>query len=398
MCEIYKSYLTLHTIDERSQQLVPVMLRLGFVVNPIAGMGGRVGLKGTDGDALEEAIARGAEPVSPRRAVEFLRRLRSLGLEPSVEVVTCPGLMGEYETASAGFSAEVLPMEVKAKTTAEDTKAAVRLMAELAVDLLVFVGGDGTARDILDAMRKMDSIPVLGVPSGVKMYSGVFAASPSDAADVVDAVIKRQADMMDFEVMDIDEDAFRRDRLSIRLYGFLRGPFVPMRLVGSKQATPETLEESENQLAIARFVVEEVDPEGVYLLGPGTTVKKVADLLGVDKTVLGVDLYRGGSVLKDVDERTILREIKGVKKVWIVVSPIGRQGMLFGRGNQQISPNVIKAVGKERIIVLATKGKIQNIEGGVLRVDTGDPDVDEMLRGYLKVITDYREWRMMRVQ
>ena len=398
MCEIYKSYLTLHTIDEGSQQLVPVMLRLGFVVNPIAGMGGRVGLKGTDGDALEEAIARGAEPVSPRRAVEFLRRLRSLGLEPSVEVVTCPGLMGEYETASAGFSAEVLPMEVKAKTTAEDTKAAVRLMVELAVDLLVFVGGDGTARDILDAMRKMDSIPVLGVPSGVKMYSGVFAASPSDAADIVDAVIKRQADMMDFEVMDIDEDAFRRDRLSIRLYGFLRGPFVPMRLVGSKQATPETLEESENQLAIARFVVEEMDPEGVYVLGPGTTVKKVADLLGVDKTVLGVDLYRGGSVLKDVDERTILREIKGVKKVWIVVSPIGRQGMLFGRGNQQISPNVIKAVGKERIIVLATKGKIQNIEGGVLRVDTGDPDVDEMLRGYLKVITDYREWRMIQVQ
>ncbi|KYH41724.1 MAG: ATP-NAD kinase [Candidatus Bathyarchaeota archaeon B26-2] len=368
------------------------------MVNPIAGMGGRVGLKGTDGDALEEAIARGAEPVSPRRAVEFLRRLRSLGLEPSVEVVTCPGLMGEYETASAGFSAEVLPMEVKAKTTAEDTKAAVRLMVELAVDLLVFVGGDGTARDILDAMRKMDSIPVLGVPSGVKMYSGVFAASPSDAADIVDAVIKRQADMMDFEVMDIDEDAFRRDRLSIRLYGFLRGPFVPMRLVGSKQATPETLEESENQLAIARFVVEEMDPEGVYVLGPGTTVKKVADLLGVDKTVLGVDLYRGGSVLKDVDERTILREIKGVKKVWIVVSPIGRQGMLFGRGNQQISPNVIKAVGKERIIVLATKGKIQNIEGGVLRVDTGDPDVDEMLRGYLKVITDYREWRMIQVQ
>jgi len=398
LCEIYKSYLTLHTIDEGSQQLVPVMLRLGFVVNPIAGMGGRVGLKGTDGDALEEAIARGAEPVSPRRAVEFLRRLRSLGLEPSVEVVTCPGLMGEYETASAGFSAEVLPMEVKAKTTAEDTKAAVRLMVELAVDLLVFVGGDGTARDILDAMRKMDSIPVLGVPSGVKMYSGVFAASPSDAADIVDAVIKRQADMMDFEVMDIDEDAFRRDRLSIRLYGFLRGPFVPMRLVGSKQATPETLEESENQLAIARFVVEEMDPEGVYVLGPGTTVKKVADLLGVDKTVLGVDLYRGGSVLKDVDERTILREIKGVKKVWIVVSPIGRQGMLFGRGNQQISPNVIKAVGKERIIVLATKGKIQNIEGGVLRVDTGDPDVDEMLRGYLKVITDYREWRMIQVQ
>ena len=374
------------------------MLRLGFIVNPIAGMGGRVGLKGTDGDALEEAIARGAKPVSPRRAVEFLRRLRTLGLESSLNLLTCPRLMGECEAEEAGFSAEVLPMEAKEKTTAEDTKTAVRLMVKRAVNLLVFVGGDGTARDILDAMREAGSVPVLGVPSGVKMYSGVFAASPSDAAEIVEAVIKRQASVMDLEVMDIDEDAFRRDRLSIRLYGYLKGPYVPLRLVGSKHATSETLEESENQLAIAKFVVEEMDPEGIYVLGPGTTVKKVADLLGVDKTVLGVDLYRGGSLLKDVDEKTILREIKNHKKVWIVVSPIGRQGMLFGRGNQQISPEVIKAVGRERIIVLATKGKIQNLEAGVLRVDTGDPEVDEMLRGYLKVITDYREWRMMKVQ
>jgi len=140
-----------------------------------------------------------------------------------------------------------------------------------------------------------------------------------------------------------------------------------------------------------------MDRDGTYILGPGSTVQKIAEVLGVNKTVLGVDIYRNGSLIKDVDEKTILREIKNAKKVWIIVSPIGRQGMLFGRGNQQISPSIIRRVGKNRILVVATRGKLQSINGGVLRVDTGDPEVDNMLKGYIKVFTDYKEWRMMPV-
>jgi predicted polyphosphate/ATP-dependent NAD kinase len=247
-------------------------------------------------------------------------------------------------------------------------------------------------------MQKPDEVPVLGVPSGVKMYSGVFAVSPSDAVDVVLAFAENQAEITEFEVMDADENAIRSDTFAVKLYGFLKGPFVPMRLQGSKQMSPETIDEKENQKAIARFVIEEMQPEATYILGPGTTVKCVAEMLGIEKTLLGVDLYAKGKVVVDLDERRILEQIKDWKNTWIILSPIGHQGILLGRGNQQISPEIIKRVGKQRIMVLATRSKLQSIEGNVLRVDTGDAEVDNMLKGYIKVVTDYREWRLMQVQ
>ena len=371
---------------------------MGFIVNPIAGMGGRVGLKGPDG-VIKAAIKMGAKPVASTRAIEFLKKLKELQRKEAIHIITCPHPMGEGETKSASLPAKVLKMPLKSETTAEDTKTAVKHMTTLKVDLIVFVGGDGTARDILDAMRGADGLPVLGVPSGVKMYSGIFAVHPSEAAEVTMAFAKKTAQITDFEIMDADESAIRReDRISVSLYGFLRGPFVPLRLTGSKQVSPETLDEHENQMAVARFVVEEMNTKGIYILGPGTTVKCFADLLGVEKTVLGVDMYRNKNVIKDVNEERILKEIKDFKNVWIVVSPIGRQGILLGRGNQQISPKIIRKVGKERIIVLATRSKIRGIEGKVLRVDTGDREVDQSLRGYRKVATDYREWRLMQIQ
>lgn len=371
-------------------------LRIGVLINPIAGMGGSVGLKGTD-NVAKKAAALDAKPIAPERALEFLTRLKELGVASQVELVTCPGSMGEDEVGKAELKAEILPMPVKKETTAEDTKLAIKLMTESAVKLVTFVGGDGTARDILDATRSKREIFVLGVPSGVKMYSGVFATSPRDAADIVGDFVEGSAQLMDLEVMDVDEEAIRSDRLNVRLYGLLKGPFTPMRLLGSKQVSPETEDENENQMAIARFIVEEAKPEATYILGPGTTIKCIADLLGVEKTVLGVDIYKDKRVIKDVNERRIKHEVKDWRRCWIVLSPIGRQGMLLGRGNQQISPEVINHVGKEHIIIAATKSKIQSIEGGVLRVDTGDQEVDKMLRGYIKVATDYREWRLMEI-
>jgi len=369
---------------------------MGFLVNPIAGLGGRVGLKGTD-NISRKAFAMGAKPVSPIKAVEFLTRLKELKLTGKISLLTCPGAMGEDEVKSAGLKAETLSMHIGAETSADDTKLAVKLMIKNSVDLIVFVGGDGTARDMFDALNGKTTTAVLGVPSGVKMYSGIFAASVFDAADVVKAFVDGEAQIMDFEIVDADEERIRSDRFSARLYGFLKGPFVPMRLLGSKQISPETLDAHENQMAVARFVIEEMNPQATYILGPGTTIKRIADLLGVEKTLLGVDIYRDQKIIKDVNEERILREIKDWSNAWIVLSPIGRQGMLLGRGNQQISPEIIRRVRKENLIVAATKGKIQGIEGGVLRVDTGDSQVDEMLRGYIKVATDYREWRLMQI-
>jgi len=386
-----KPYLSKFTHHTRERAL-----KLGFLVNPIAGMGGKVGLKGTDG-VSDKAIDMGAKPIAPERGVEFLEKLKELGLYQKTELITCPAVMGEEETHFTGLKADILPMRLGSKTTAEDTKQAVRLMAERKVDLILFVGGDGTARDILDALADLP-ILVLGIPAGVKMYSGIFAINPTDAAYILEAFLKKETQTQDFEIMDADETAIRSDRFNIRLHGFLKGPFLPMRIQGSKQVSPETVDEHDNQVAVARFAMEEMNPKATYILGPGTTIKCLADLLGVEKTILGVDVYSQGKLLKDVNEERILNEITDWQNTWIIVSPIGRQGMLFGRGNQQISPKIIRLVGKEKIIVLVTKGKIRSIEESVLRVDTGDAEVDKMLKGYIRVATDYREWRLLQVR
>jgi predicted polyphosphate/ATP-dependent NAD kinase len=372
-------------------------MKLGLIVNPIAGMGGKVGLKGTD-NILKEAIARGAEPVAPKRAIEFLQKLKEGASNANIELLTCPGIMGEREAKDSGFTIRILPMKIGEETTAADTKKAVKLLRKARVDLIVFVGGDGTAKDILDAMKGSSNIPVLGIPSGVKMYSGTFAVSPFDAVDVVLAFARDQTGIAEFEIMDADEAAIRKDTFTVKLHGFLKVPFLPTHIQGSKQVSPETVDEKDNQIATAKFIIEEMQPDGTYILGPGTTVKHVAELLGVKKTVLGVDIYRKGKVMLDVDEGTILEEVDDWQHTWIILSPIGHQGILFGRGNQQISPKIIERIGKERIIVAATKNKLQSIEGNILRVDTGDAQVDAMLKGYIRVVTDYREWRIVQVQ
>jgi predicted polyphosphate/ATP-dependent NAD kinase len=372
-------------------------MRLGLIVNPIAGMGGKVGLKGTD-NVLEDALDRGAQPVAPTRAAEFLKKLKENLAEAPIEILTCPGIMGEKEAEVADFPVQTLPMKIGRKTSAEDTKMAVELLIGANADLIVFVGGDGTAKDIFDAQRGCKETPVLGVPSGVKMYSGVFAVSPADAVYVVLAFAQKEAEITEFEIMDSDEKAIRNDSFAVKLHGYMKGPFLPARLQGSKQISPETIDEKDNQTAIARFTIEEKQPEATWILGPGTTVKRVAELLGIEKTVLGVDIYKDGRVILDVGEEKILKEVNNWQSTWIVVSPIGHQGIILGRGNQQISPEIIKRVGKQRILVVATKSKLQNMEGKVLRVDTGDTEADRMLRGYIRVVTDYREWRLMPVQ
>ncbi len=372
-------------------------MKLGFIVNPIAGMGGKVGLKGTNG-VLKEAIVRGAKPIAPERATEFLRKLKENMENKQIEILTCPRIMGEDEAEQANFPAQILPMTIRKETTAKDTKTAVKLLVKAKVDLIVFVGGDGTAKDIFDAMQVSGEVPAVGVPSGVKMYSGVFAVNPRDAVDVVLMFADKQAEIAEFEIMDADEKAIRSDAFLVKLHGYLKGPFVPMRIQGSKQVSPETSDEKENQTAIARFIVEEMQPNATYILGPGTTVKRVAEFLGVEKTVLGVDIYSVGRIVLDVDEKKILEDVKDWRNTWIILSPIGHQGILLGRGNQQISPEIIKRVGKEHIIVTATKNKLQSIERNILRVDTGNTEVDTMLKGYIKVVTDYREWRLTPVQ
>jgi len=351
-------------------------------------------LKGTDGnDTLEEALRRGAKPIAPRRTVEALMGLqahRSL-----VEILTSSGVMGEKEARDAGFSPEVVSDTAQRRTTAEDTKKTAEILAERNVDLLLFTGGDGTARDVLDAIDSR--VPVLGIPAGVKMHSSVFAVNPSQAAKITIRYLLGELPIAQAEVMDIDEAQFRAGRLSAKLYGYMNVPQEPLLMQGIKTATVQSEDEIEQQRAIARHVIEEMGDE-LYVLGPGTTVKAVADVLGVEKTLLGVDVVRKKQLFaKDIDERRLLELIQNCP-VKIVVTPIGGQAYIFGRGNQQISPDVIKKAGRENIIVVATRRKLLNLPHRRLLVDTGDEDLDRQLQGYIRVVSDYREETVMKVE
>jgi predicted polyphosphate/ATP-dependent NAD kinase len=365
--------------------------KIGFIVNPVAGIGGRVGLKGSDGEEIvEKALSLGAKPVAPNRAKEFLNELKRLGV--ALQLVGYDGEMGGDEAREAGFDFKTLGSAKRSKSTAEDTKRAVRDCIKSGAGLIAFVGGDGTARDVLDAIK--EGVPVIGVPSGVKMYSAVFASTPRGAARLVYEYLRGRVTARLSEVFTVDEEKFRSDSLSIKLYGYLLTLTDPILLQPSKTPTLLTEDELENQRAIARRLVEEMSDDEIYILSSGTTTKAIADMLGLPKTLLGVDVIKKNRVVvKDANEAQILEAIRG-EKAKIVVSPTRRQGYIFGRGNQQISPEVIRAVGRSGVIVIATRGKVATLDA--LRVDTGDPQLDQQLEGYYKVIVDYNESQVLR--
>lgn len=371
--------------------------RLGLVVNPIAGMGGRVGLKGTDGaDVVARAIALGATPSAAGRATRALERFRIEARDASFELLVAPGAMGEDAARSSDLPFEVVGDHPPGDTTAEDTVRVARaLVREREVGLLLFAGGDGTAADVLGAVGV--ATPVLGIPAGVKIHSAVFAVSP-EAAGSLAAMVARGAALgeSEAEVLDLDEDAYRRGEVAPRLIGYLRVPREPHLLQARKAPTPAS--EAATIEAVAADVVEGMEPGRAYVLGPGTTLRAVADRLGVQKTLVGVDVVRDGRlVAADVAEADLLR-IVSEGPAALVVTPIGGQGFVFGRGNQQIGPRVIRAVGREQIVVLATAWKLASLAGKPLRVDTGDPDLDALLAGHMQVRTGYRDRAVYRVE
>jgi predicted polyphosphate/ATP-dependent NAD kinase len=366
---------------------------IGLIVNPVAGMGGAVGLKGTDGKAIvKRAKSLGAKPVAPVRAEVFLSELTLV--KNGVRLFVGAGSMGEDEAKSCGFIYKVLG-ERKKETSAEDTIAVARYMVDAGVALVVFCGGDGTARDVLKAVGT--ELPVLGVPTGVKMHSAVFAVNPQAAARVVMRFLYEALPLREAEVMDVDEKAFREGRVSAELYGYVLAPYEPHLIQANKLASPMTESELRNHAAIGVYIIENMKPDVIYIIGPGSTTRTIGDLLDAKKTLLGVDLFCNKKlVASDVNEKQILEAIRG-KTAQIIVTPIGGQGFIFGRGNQQISPEVIRRVSINNIVVIATESKLRSLK--VLRVDTGDANLDAAFRERkMKVVADYKTEYEMQVE
>jgi len=357
---------------------------VGLIVNPIAGMGGRVGLKGTDGAAaLERARELGATPVAAERTDRALARLERC--PDHLTLVAAPAEMGADLVAARGFDTDVLPVRPRrgGGTSAEDTRAAAAGLARRDVDLILFAGGDGTTRDIHDVVG--DRLPILGIPTGVKMHSAVFATTPENAGDVAASFVAAgpHAPLREAEVVDVDEDAVRAGTISTRLYGAARVPDDRLRVQAMKAGSASSDEPELD--AVCRQIATTMDPRRIYVLGPGTTTRRVLRHLGLPKTLLGVDAVRGGRLIgADLGERELLELLDG-ESATLVVGVVGGQGALFGRGNQQLSPAVLGRIGVENVEVVAGLRKLLALDPPWLRVDTGDPELDATLSGYRRV-------------
>jgi predicted polyphosphate/ATP-dependent NAD kinase len=287
--------------------------------------------------------------------------------------------------------------EAKSAFSAEDTKQAARSFVRSGVDLVLFCGGDGTARDICDVTGQ--GTPVLGIPSGVKMYSGVFGVTPTRTAEIVVRFLKGEIGLADVEVLDLDEDRYRRDEWAVRLYMSARAPFEPTYVQVAKMLFSERDDDAAKQEISAQLSEDiEADTKTLFLLGPGGTVQSVAQALGLDKTLLGVDAVAGGRLVgKDLNERQLFGLLQRYPRRKLVLSPIGAQGFVLGRGNQQLSPAAIRSIGTDNLLVIATPAKLAQTP--VLRFDTGDSGLDrEMIsRKFLPVIVGYRRTRLVKV-
>lgn len=368
---------------------------LGIIVNPLAGIGGSVGLKGSDGvETAREALRRGARPQAERRALAALQQIGKL--VPGVRLAAAGHCMGEDVARAAGFAPEVLYTPNASGTAANDTRAAASAMTEAGVDLILFAGGDGTARDILGS--RGGHIPMLGIPAGVKMHSAVFATSPRNAGHLAALHLAGDpsAAVREAEVMDLDEDGIRHDRISARLHGYALSPYE-RRLSQNAKAGANPGEEAVLD-AVARNTAAKMRPDCLYILGPGTTTRRVANALDLPSTLLGVDAVSNGRLVgRDLDERGILRLMDG-RETFLIMGILGGQGSLFGRGNQQISAQVIRRAGRDHIIVIAALEKLIALDGQPLRVDTGDAEIDAMLTGHLRISTGIEQDIIFRVQ
>ncbi|HMA82978.1 MAG TPA: ATP-NAD kinase family protein [Candidatus Thermoplasmatota archaeon] len=379
-------------------------MKIGFIVNPIAGMGGRVGLKGTDG-VYGEAVNRGAHPVASEKALIAIKTL----IEEYPEVVdditwlSCSGAMGIDILLNAGINEENIQVVYTSesnemgKTSTKDTVKACAYFIDEKVDLLVFCGGDGTARDIVSKVKK--SVPILGIPSGVKMHSGVFAITAHAAGPMIARFVKGELRTGDAEIMDLDETLYRKGTWKVRLYNTARGINEPTYVQVGKASFAQ-INDDEIKNDITEHIEEELDnhSDTLYLFGSGGTIDYIASKLSIENTILGIDaIYKKKNIGKDVNEKQLLTIMGSYDHIKVILSPIGAQGFIFGRGNLQLSPKIIKKIGIDNIIVVSTPSKLKATP--VLRVDTGDEGLDKEFVDYemILVVIGYRMSRVVHI-
>lgn len=366
------------------------MKSVGLVVNPIAGMGGKVGLKGTDGkEILKKARELGSVPEAPLKAVRALEKL--LPIKDNLIVYAAGGDMGENEAKEADLNYEVIYSPDEGDTSVSDTTAVCERFEEKNVDLILFVGGDGTARDIHQAIETR--IPVIGIPAGVKIYSAVHGNSPESAGKLAhDYLNGVDLTLKEAEVIDLDEEGFRNDEVDIQVFGYMTVPHDETYMQNMKSPSPQS--DAEAQESAALHILDNLEEDVFYIIGSGSTPSQILKELNQPVTILGIDIMRNKeTVAKDVSEKEIFETI-GEERAKLIVTPMGGQGYILGRGNQQLSSEVLKHIDKDDLIVVATPGKIQTLGRRDMLIYTLDDEINNKLSGYYKVVVGYGQETM----
>ncbi|MFQ3196576.1 MAG: putative polyphosphate/ATP-dependent NAD kinase [Paraglaciecola sp.] len=365
------------------------LFRLGLIINPYAGIGGALALKGSDGVQVRtQALAMGAKKQANERT--RLALLELLPFKARIHIYTAQGEMGADLAQALGFNYTVIYDPPEAQSEGLDSENCAAQLAKIAVDLLLFAGGDGTARNICHKIGQ--SIPVLGVPAGCKIHSGVYAITPQAAGRVAAMLVQGQiVSLNEGEVMDIDEDLFRQGRVNAKHYGDMRVPselrYMQAVKMGGKESDEMVLAD------IAAHVIElmELHPQRLFVMGSGSTVDFIMQELGLANTLLGVDVVQGGELrATDVTATQLVEHLRGAQAT-LVLTLIGGQGHIFGRGNQQLSPRVLRTIGRQNFMLVATKSKLQALGHKPLIADTGDVLLDAQLAGLIPVITGYHD-------
>ena len=377
--------------------------KIGFLVNPVAGLGGQAGMLGSDSfDRRRAALRKGYKKTSFKRALECLEQMNCLNDDDvqAYQIYAPEGEMGGEILRMASIPYQSLGNGTDGRrgtgeTSREDTLYFLEVFQEIGVDLLVFCGGDGTARDICEAVG--ERICVLGVPAGVKMYSACFAVNPWQAGEMLKGFLQgKQTSFTPREVMDIDENDLGRISVRPTLYGILMTLDDRVRLQRAKEAGTSDEEEIES---LIKDILSEMKENTLYVVGPGSTTYRIKQKMEGSGSVRGVDLVKNGRIFwKDADEKTIYSFIKDEKYSEIIVTCIGGNGFLFGRGNQQISPRIIRMTGKDHIRLAVTKSKLAGLGGRPMLVDTGDLDTDRYLSGYYRIRLNTQEEIIYRVE
>ena len=375
-------------------------MRIGIVVNPDAGLGGRLGFKGSDGRAKEAREAGAVDRAGPRmqQCISKFKELLASSLNRmavSPTIVAWSGRMGGDWLD--GFDYEQRK-ESPTESTAQDTSNLVQDLLQAEVDVILYAGGDGTTRDIVNALNGNET-PLIGVPGGVKMHSGCFATTPKASAEVLLAFLQGDLMVAITEVMDLDEEIYQKGEWKVRMYGEAWTPSSPRFMQGAKEQV-ERASESETIEGLANHIgnLIEDDSELMVIWGSGGTLRRMGEHLNVELTLLGIDIQHKGTIHSDLNEQQLLSYLQGYEGPrLLLLSPMGGQGFLIGRGNLQLSPDVLRAIGFESILGVATPSKLLGLSS--VRIDTGDPSLDEeyQQRRFIKLLQGYRTTRVIRI-